>query len=166
MPKSIKTKVKLLFERIVLRKRGVVIYHSTVFSNTVFQGSAKIEPYCRLSGTPKIIIGDNFYMNVGCHLLGEIYIGRDVMIGPKTIIWGRDHGFEDLDVPIRNQQHSSSPIIIGDDVWISANVTILKGVKIGKGAVIGAGAVVIKDIPEYAIVVGNPARVIKFRNEQ
>ena len=54
-------------------------------------------------------------------------------------------------------------IIIGSDVWIGGDVTIMSGVRIGSGAVIGAGAVITKDVPPYAVVVGNPARVIKYR---
>ena len=57
-------------------------------------------------------------------------------------------------------------IIIGNDVWIGAHATIMGGVKIGNGAVIGAGAVVAKDVPPYAIVLGNPARVIKYRFDE
>lgn len=57
-------------------------------------------------------------------------------------------------------------IIIGNDVWIGAYATIMGGVKIGNGAVIGAGAVVAKDVPPYAVVVGNPARVIKYRFDE
>ena len=54
-------------------------------------------------------------------------------------------------------------VIIGSDVWIGADVTLLGGVRIGNGAIIGAGAVIAKDVPPYAVVVGNPARVIKYR---
>lgn len=163
MSKTFRSSVKLWIKKRALKRQGVIIHNNTVFSGLRFLGKALIEPYCRLSGDPQIIIGDNFYLNAGCHLQGNITIGRDVMIGPKTVIWGRDHGMS-LDQPMKNQVHIKEDIIIGDDVWIAASVTILKGVHIGKGAVIGAGSVVIKNIPEYAIAVGNPAKVIKYRS--
>ena len=162
MAKTIQSALKLWVKKKLLRRKGVIIHNNTVFSGVEFLGKAVIEPYCRFSGDPKIIIGDNFYMNAGCHIQGNISFGRDVMIGPKTVMWGRDHGME-LGTPMKEQGHIKQDIIVGDDVWIAASVTILKGVTIGKGAVIGAGAVVTKDIPEYAIAVGNPAKVIKYR---
>ena len=58
------------------------------------------------------------------------------------------------------------PVRIEDDVWIGARAIILAGITIGKGAIIGAGAVVTKDVSPYAICVGNPARVIKYRNDE
>ena len=58
---------------------------------------------------------------------------------------------------------TKGPIIVRDDVWIGSHVLILSGVEIGQGAVIGAGSVVAKSIPPYAVAVGNPARVIKYR---
>ena len=133
-----------------------------VFTGIEFLGTAKVEPYCRLIGDPVIRIGDNFYANAGCHFLGRIDIGRDVNIGPQTIIWGRDHGMA-KNRPMCEQEHVKEPIAIGDDVWIGAHCTILKGVAIGRGAVVGAGSVVTRDIPEYAVVVGNPARVLRYR---
>ena len=164
MAKTFRSKIIIFIKRIALRRRGIVIHHDTVFSGVTFNGTAVIEPYCRLNGDPKIHIGDNFYLNAGCHLLGNITIGRDVMIGPKTVIWGRDHQME-LGKPMKEQEHIKQDVIIGDDVWMAANVTILKGVTIGNGAVIGAGAIVTKNIPEYAIAVGNPAKVVKYRNQ-
>lgn len=125
-------------------------------------GKATIEPYCRLIGDDRIRIGKDFYMNSGCHILGNITIGDNVMIGPKSIIWGRDHGMK-KGTPMNMQAHIKEDIVIGSDVWIAANVTILKGVSIGHGAVIGAGAIVIKDIPDNAVVVGNPTRILRYR---
>lgn len=162
MAKSIREAISTQLRRLLWRRRGVITYHDTAFSGVTFEGTAIVEPYCRLVGDPSITIGDNFYINVGCHLLGEIKIGRNVLIGPKTVMWGRDHGME-RGSPIRSQPHNRAPIIIGDDVWISANVTILKGVTIGQGAVIAAGAVVTKDVDDYAIMGGNPAQLIKYR---
>lgn len=162
MAKTHRFALKIWLQKKFLRKKGVVIYNNTVFHNIEFKGKAVIEPYCRLSGSPKIIIGDNFYMNSGSHILGNVTFGRDVQIGPKTVIWGRDHGMI-KGKPMIDQEKISEDIVIGDDVWIGANVTILKGVKIGNGAVVGAGSVVTKAVPEYAIVVGNPAKIKKYR---
>ena len=163
MSKTIRSALSLFVKKKILKCKGVIIHNNTVFSGVKFLGAATIEPYCRVSGDPYVIIGDNFYMNAGCHVQGNITFGRDVMIGPKTVIWGRDHG-TDMGVPMKEQVHIKEDIFIGDDVWISANVTVLKGVKIGNGAVIGAGTVVTKDVPENAIVVGNPARLLRYRS--
>ena len=64
---------------------------------------------------------------------------------------------------MNTQPYYRKPIVIGDDVWIGACAIILKGVTINNGAVIAAGAVVTKDVEPYAIVAGNPARIIKYR---
>lgn len=163
MSKNIKNYIILFVKRMLLKRKGIIIQNNCTFSGVEFLGKAVIEPYCRLYGDPKIIIGNNFYMNAGCHILGSIKIGNDVQIGPKTVMWGRDHRLS-KDKLIREQTHIKQPIIIGNDVWIGANVTILKGVNIGDGAVIGSGSVVTKDIPDYGIAVGNPAKTIKYRD--
>jgi maltose O-acetyltransferase len=113
-------------------------------------------------------IGDNSGIGVDCHVPNDIRIGNDVMMGPEVLIINRnqDHRFDDISKPIRLQGHEDSfPVVIEDDVWLGARVIILPGIKIGRGAVIGAGAIVTKDIPPLAICVGNPARIIRFRND-
>lgn len=162
MPKTLFNKVRLFLKKLLLRRKGVLISNNCTISGVNFTGKAQIEPYCRLTGDPEITIGNNFYMNAGCHILGEIIIGDDVLIGPKTVMWGRDHGILRGEL-IRKQPRVKKPIKVGNDVWIGANSTILKGVCIGDGAVIGAGSVVTRDVPECAIAVGNPAKVVKFR---
>ena len=147
--------MQLIYKHISLEK-GVAI-------NCVeFGENCKIGAYCRLFGNPKISIGDNFYANAFCHIFGDVEIGDDVIIGPRVTTWSRDHGLKRNRL-IRLQPHIASKIIIGDDVRIGAGAIVLKGVTINSGAVIGAGSVVTKDVPEYAIAVGVPARVIKYQ---
>ena len=87
------------------------------------------------------------------------------MMGPECYICTINHETDDLSVPMCKQgSKPEKPVYIGDDVWIGSRVTILPGVRIGNGAIIGAGAVVSKDIPDFAVVAGNPAKVVKYRN--
>lgn len=96
--------------------------------------------------------------------LGIVHIGDHVLMGRDCIAITRNHGFADKNTLIRKQGYTESePIYIGNDVWIGHRVILLPGVHIGNGTVIGAGSVVTKDTPEYAVVAGNPARVIKYR---
>tara|TARA_B100000927_G_scaffold266413_1_gene239797 strand:- start:112 stop:603 length:492 start_codon:yes stop_codon:yes gene_type:complete len=163
MPKTFKNRVKISFQRKILRFKGIKIHNNTVFSGVNFSDQTIIEPYCRLIGDPEINIGRNFYLNSGCHFLGNITIGNDVMIGPKTVIWGRDHDTS-AGIIMKNSGHTREDIIIEDNVWIGASAVILKGVTIKEGAVIAAGAIVTKDVPSNTIVGGNPAIVLKDRS--
>jgi maltose O-acetyltransferase len=88
------------------------------------------------------------------------------MFGPEVLIIAQNHRYSSIETPMRLQGNLPPyPVTIEDDVWIGARVIVLPGVAIHKGAIIGAGAVVTKDVPPYAICVGNPARVVKYRNE-
>lgn len=111
-----------------------------------------------------IEIGDNSGLGVNSRVSGPLKIGNDVMIGPDVMIFTQNHRNDRLDIPMRLQTDPKKPVVIEDDVWIAARVIILPGVTVHKGAIVGAGAVVTKDVPEYAVVGGNPARVIKYRN--
>lgn len=116
------------------------------------------------SFSSEVELGD--YSGIGeyCFLTGKVIIGRNVMMGPNVSIWTKNHNFSRLDIPMREQGNSEmKPVVVEDDVWIGANVIILPGVHFGQGAVIGAGSVVTKDIPEYAVMGGNPAKFIKSR---
>jgi galactoside O-acetyltransferase len=115
----------------------------------------------------KILIGENVTINQNVFIVGGpdrgVTIGNNVLIGPNVVIRSSDHKFADPSVPIRNQGQSHGVIIIDDDVWLGANVVVTKNVRIGRGSVIGAGSVVTKDIPEYSVAVGVPAKVVGTR---
>ena len=116
--------------------------------------------------TSKMEVGDRSGVGIDAKIHGKVIIGKDVMMGPECIIYTKNHAFADTTIPMNKQGFSEEkPVIIGDDVWIGGRVTILPGVHVGNGAIIGAGAVVTKDVPAYAIVGGNPARVLKYRKE-
>lgn len=111
----------------------------------------------------KVEIGNNSGIGYNARL-GAVIMGDDVMMGPDVIILSRDHFFDSRLSPMRLQgETDDTPVVISDDVWIGARAIILPGVHIGRGSIVGAGAVVSKDVPEYAIVAGNPARIIKKR---
>lgn len=109
-------------------------------------------------------LGDYSGIGIRAQINGKVIIGNDVMMGPDVCIYARNHEYSRTDIPMDRQGFAiEKPVIIKDDVWIGARVIILPGVHIGTGAIVGAGAVVTKDVPDYAIVGGNPARILKMR---
>lgn len=119
-----------------------------------------------------ISIGNNVYMGNNCVVQsahGKINIGNHVMFGPGVNIHGGNHKMDQVGVYMDqvSKEYGSDPdIVIEDDVWIGANAIVLAGVHIKRGAVIGAGSVIAKDVPAYAVVVGNPGRVIRYRFDE
>lgn len=112
----------------------------------------------------KVHIGDNSGIGIDASISGPCYIGKNVMMGPECIIYTRNHSFERIDISMCEQGfQKEKPVSIGDDVWIGGRVIVLPGVSIGSHSIIGAGSVVTKDVPEWAVVAGNPAVVKKFR---
>ena len=113
----------------------------------------------------EVSLGDYSGIGINAQINGKCTIGKYVMMGPNCTVHTRNHAFSDTTKPMMEQGFSEEKeVIIGDDVWIGSNVTILPGVKVGSHSVIGACSVVTKDVPEYAIVAGNPAKVKKYRN--
>ena len=94
---------------------------------------------------------------------GGVEIGDWVGCGPDVKIWSVNHRFEDPDRPWLLQGWDKKPVRIEDDVWLGAGVFVMPGITIGKGAIISACALVNKSIPPYALVAGNPARVVGWR---
>lgn len=136
----------------------------------VNKGTMRIEDRVRLDGTTvrlelvcsggaELTIGEGTYINYGSNISAtrHVSIGRDCSIGQYAIIMDNDyHQAED-----HTQMGIPKPVVIEDNVWIGARVTVLPGARIGKGSVIGAHAVVKGDIPPYSLAAGVPARVIR-----
>ena len=132
----------------------------------------RLEAYPIVKNSQTLFIGDNVEMNDYVHIsAGEsIVIGNNVLIASKVFISDLNHGkykglMQDspLDCP-NARKLSTFPILIKDNVWIGEAVCIMPGVTIGKGCVIGALSLVTKNIPDYSIAVGSPAKVIKTYN--
>jgi virginiamycin A acetyltransferase len=109
-------------------------------------------------------IGSKVYVGAYC-VLGDVTLEDDVLVGSQVSIMNGSgqHGIERLDIPIREQPGEWPHVTIGRDTWIGDRAVVMADV--GRHCVIGAGSVVTKPIPDYAIAVGNPARVVRFRNE-
>lgn len=155
------------FELPVLRKSKLIFFKSfhnseylAKFGTKIIVKAAHMNTSSYFKYKENLKIGSDAYIDY----TGGIYIERDVTISERAMIFTHDHNIEESE----NWQKdgiSFSPLVIKQYAWIGANSIILNKVKsVGKGAVIASGAVVTKDVPDYAIVAGNPAKIIKYRN--
>jgi len=157
-----------------------VVLEDHVFLSALGKGELKIGDESKIGAFSRLIISTSF------NNLGEfIHIGKDVGIGEFSRLGGsgglsiddhtiigqyfsahpENHLFEGESELIKEQGTERSAITIGSNCWIGAKVTVLAGVNIGNNSIIGAGSVVTKSIPENAVAVGSPAKVIKIRKE-
>lgn len=117
--------------------------------------------------SPDLSIGDNAGIGIDCEVYGPVTIGSDVMMGPEVVIYTSGHAHDRIDTPMWKQGMSQPrPVKIGNDVWIGRRAMIMPGVTIGNGVIVGAGAVVTKDVPDFCVVGGVPAQVLKVRTAQ
>lgn len=153
IPFHIGKSVRRFFLKSVFREYGT---HSTV-GYRVFIGlgyDISIGSYSWIGSKVKI-----FGIGGG----GKVKIGNNVIISPEVTIITTEHNYENPEIPIFSQAMKKSAVVIEDNAYIGYHVIILPGVTIGKGAIVGAGAVVTRDVPEYTVEGGVPARVIKKR---
>lgn len=114
--------------------------------------------------------GHNVYFGNNCHFNGMSVLGNGRVVfgdnfhsGEECMIITQNHNYEGEEIPY-DSTYISKEIIIEDNVWFGNRVTVTGNVTIGEGAIIGAGSVVVKDVPKYAIVGGNPAKILKYRD--
>ncbi len=129
--------------------------------------NVNVETRAHFHSGSQISVGSNSGVGVNAQIFGKLYMGDHVMMGADVVIISHNHNFDRTDIPMDQQGFGKdAPVIIDNDVWIGARSVILPGVHIGAGAIIGAGSVVTKNVPEAAIVGGNPAKVIRMRNHK
>ena len=149
------------------RGRGSKIYWSVRMDTPPYRQfslgrKSVIESYCCINNAVgDVIIGEHTRIGIHCTVIGPVTIGSHVNLAQGITVTALNHNYEDKTRPIDMQGVSTNPIVIGDDVWIGANATILPGVTIGHHVVVAAGAVVTKDVPDNTLVGGIPAKPIK-----
>lgn len=160
---------KVFLSRIGCKNVKKCSIHDKVYvlaSNVKIGDNVTIYPNVTFWGDGEIIIGDNVDIGNGTIIYssknGGVKIGNNVAIAAHCYIIDSDHGMDKNDL-IRNQKLVSGKIIIGNDVWIADNCTILKNSIINDGAVIGAKSLVNKEIDSFGVAIGVPAKVIKIR---
>lgn len=158
---------------------GLKVYNSMykykIFQRTIVRDLKKhmkyvgedvrINPDTHIIDAEKISIDDRSSIGGQCYIQasGGIDIGKDSMIAPRVAIWTSNHRYRDKEKIIRDQGSIFKKVIIEDDVWVGYGAIILPGTILRKGCVVGAGSVVSGKVEEYALVAGNPAKLIKYR---
>lgn len=118
-----------------------------------------------IAGNGLLAIGDGTTINEGCRISAfhDVRIGAGCLFAPCVSVLDIDHSFDTRAVPLKDQGYRTAPVVIGDEAWLGANAVVLRGVRIGRGAIVGANSVVTRDVPDYAIVGGVPARLLRMR---
>jgi acetyltransferase-like isoleucine patch superfamily enzyme len=171
--------------------RGLVLRHPGRIS---IGHRVAIDDHCFIDGSGSgdigVVIGNGVILSRNCIVLGKnghvvledrvdvgfncvfasasgITVGTATIIAGNCYIGGGRYFHDDLQVPIMDQgAYSRGEIVIGEGCWLGAGAIVLDGVRLGKGVIVGAGAVVTKDAPDYAVLVGSPARILRIRDEQ
>lgn len=148
----------------VVFEPGVLVFHpeNIEIGDNVYVGHGAI-----LKGYYKghMKIGSNTWIGQGAffHAAGNLTIGTTVGVGPYVKILTSTHAEAGRDVPILDSPIEMAPVVVEDDGDIGIAAIVLPGVTLGRGAQVGAGAIVTRDVPPFAVVAGNPARILRYR---
>lgn len=159
--------VRLLAPLYQERGKGSHIYNTVRMDTPPYRRfkigrKSVIESYaCINNAVGDVIIGDECIIGLHDTIIGPVTIGNNVGLAQGILVSALNHNYKNPKMRIFSQGVTTSPIVIEDDVWIGGNAVITAGVHIGRHAVVAAGAVVTRDVPEYSVVAGVPAKVIK-----
>ena len=152
----------------LLHKFGYFIHdHVAPLAQMHIKDNPRIHPSASFRCGYNIYLGKNSHINQFCCIWAsensKIILGDDLLMGPGVKMFSSNHSTKDAAIPMNMQPWVEKDIVVGNNAWIGANSVVLAGVKIGDGTVIAAGSVVTKDIPEYVIAGGVPAKPIRNR---
>lgn len=144
-----------------MRKKRTATF-KTCGQNVVFDRS------CIFGDSDRIEIDSNVYIGPGAYIWarGGLKINHNVIIGPRVTIHTTNHNYLSTKLLPYDEISIIKPVVIEKNVWIGSNVLICPGVTIREGAVVAMGSVVTKDVPKCAVIGGNPAKVIKYRDKE
>ena len=145
--------------------QSFVALGANVIADTFTLGAlSTIASGCKIRG--EVTVGELTGLNPGVVTIGKVTIGSRVRIAAYVVLVGENHVFNDPDIPIMDQGLTSIGVVIEDDVWIGANVSVVDGVTVGAHSVIAAGAVVTKNVEPYSVMAGVPARRASDRRDR
>ncbi|HEV2353475.1 MAG TPA: acyltransferase, partial [Puia sp.] len=153
------------------RGRGSVIRRRTrldvvPYRKFILGDGAIIEDFSTINnGMGDVSIGSRSIVGIGNVVIGPAEIGNNVIFAQHVGILAMNHGYTDIETPIRDQKCTASLIRVEDNCWIGSNAIVVAGVTIGRHSVIAAGSVVTRDVPPYSVAAGNPARIIRRYDE-
>ncbi len=159
--------VKLVLNNLLHKRKGAIIKRRSrmdlfPFNEFSIGNKSIVEDFVTVNnGVGPVNIGRKSIIGIGSVLIGPVNIGNDVMLAQNVVISGLNHKYENVFKPISEQGVETKQTIIKSGSWIGANSVIVPGVKIGQNSIVAAGSVVTKDVPDFSVVVGNPARVVK-----
>ncbi len=145
-----------------VRIRSNVRMDVVPFNKLVIGEKTIVEDFTVINnGVGDVYIGSDSLIGLGSAIIGPVMIGDKVILAQNVVVSGLNHAYQDARTAIKDQPIDTKAIKIGGGCWLGANVVVTAGVTIGEHCVVAAGSVVTKNIPNYSVVVGNPARVVK-----
>lgn len=149
-----------------------ILFHWLINLTVESPETANLQKSALVSSRTRTFHQDNVYVEEGAVVTGgylnagaggKITIKRNAILGPNVSVVSESYDYEGNLQDVKSCRKIYSETVIGEGSWVGANAVLLPGVRVGKGAVVGAGAVVTKDVPDFAVVVGVPAKIIKYR---
>ncbi|MFB0494232.1 acetyltransferase-like isoleucine patch superfamily enzyme [Mucilaginibacter sp. OAE612] len=160
-------------KKAIVFKQNILVFAKgiTLGNNAILLPNSRIELLPRYAGVefePKLVLGDNSQIHPNCHITcaDSIVIGNDVIVTSNVTITDIIHPHDDINIPINKTKLKTFPVKLGDQTYVYNNSVILPGTETGRHCVIAANSVVSGKYPDYCVIAGAPAKIIKKYNAE